>query len=158
MANISLTLYTNGFFGPVLKSPTQMGSLNTNNSVTNISRLGTFKYLQISSYIIRKTFLIYDFATAPFRISLYVYEENLSFFFYQRITINLSFYPWTKRIEEKQGLVNKNSNIQRRLCLWFLFSYSASLNGMSQCFKLSYSCIRITEISHRSFDSWANRI
>jgi hypothetical protein len=43
MANISLTLYTNGFFGLVLKSPTQMGSLSINNSVTNISRLGTFK-------------------------------------------------------------------------------------------------------------------
>ncbi len=43
MANISLTLYTNGFIGSVLKSPTQMGSLSINNSVTNISRLGTFK-------------------------------------------------------------------------------------------------------------------
>ena len=40
---ISLTLYTNGFFGSVLKLPTQMGSLSMNNSVTNISRLGTFK-------------------------------------------------------------------------------------------------------------------
>ncbi len=43
MANISLTLYTNGFFGSVLKSPTQMGSLSINNSVSNISRLDTFK-------------------------------------------------------------------------------------------------------------------
>jgi hypothetical protein len=43
MANISLTLYTDGFFVSVLKSPTQMGSLSVNNSVTNISRLGTFK-------------------------------------------------------------------------------------------------------------------
>ncbi len=43
MANISLKLYTNGFFGSVLKSPTQMGSLNMNNSFTNISCLGTFK-------------------------------------------------------------------------------------------------------------------
>ena len=42
MANICLTLYTNGFFGSVLKSPTQMGSFSINNSVTNISRLGTF--------------------------------------------------------------------------------------------------------------------
>jgi hypothetical protein len=45
MANISLTLYTNGFFGSFLKSPTQMGSLSINNSVTNISRLGTFNQL-----------------------------------------------------------------------------------------------------------------
>jgi hypothetical protein len=44
MANISLTLYTNGFFGSVLKSPIQMGSVSVNNSVTNISRLGTFKH------------------------------------------------------------------------------------------------------------------
>jgi hypothetical protein len=44
MANISLTLYTNGFFCSVLKSPTQMGLPSINNSVTNISRLGTFKY------------------------------------------------------------------------------------------------------------------
>jgi hypothetical protein len=43
MANISLTLYTNGFFGSVLMSPIQMGSLSVNNSVTNFSRLGTFK-------------------------------------------------------------------------------------------------------------------
>jgi hypothetical protein len=43
MENISLILYTKGFFGLVLKSPTQMGSLSINNSVTNISRLGTFK-------------------------------------------------------------------------------------------------------------------
>ncbi len=42
MANISPTLYTNGFFGLVFKSPTQMGSLSVHNSVTNISRLGTF--------------------------------------------------------------------------------------------------------------------
>jgi hypothetical protein len=42
MVNISLTLYTKGFFGSFLKSLTQMGSLNINNSVTNISRLGTF--------------------------------------------------------------------------------------------------------------------
>jgi hypothetical protein len=43
MANISLTLYTNGFFGSVLKSPIQVGQLSANNSVTNISRLSTFK-------------------------------------------------------------------------------------------------------------------
>jgi hypothetical protein len=43
MVNISLILYTKDFFGSVLKSPTQMGSLSKNNSVTNSSRLGTFK-------------------------------------------------------------------------------------------------------------------
>jgi hypothetical protein len=43
MANISLALYTNGFFGSVLKSPTHMGLLSMNNSFTNISCLGTFK-------------------------------------------------------------------------------------------------------------------
>ncbi len=43
MANISLILYTNGFFGSVLMSPIQVGSLRVNNSVTNFSRLGTFK-------------------------------------------------------------------------------------------------------------------
>jgi hypothetical protein len=42
MANICLTHYTNGFFASVPKSPTQMGSLSVYNSVTNISRLGTF--------------------------------------------------------------------------------------------------------------------
>jgi hypothetical protein len=44
MVNIILTLYTKGFFSSFLKSPTQMGSLSINNFVTNISRLGTFKY------------------------------------------------------------------------------------------------------------------
>jgi hypothetical protein len=43
MENISLTLYTNGFFGSVLKSCFQMGSLSVINSATNISRLGTFE-------------------------------------------------------------------------------------------------------------------
>jgi hypothetical protein len=43
MVNISLILYTKDFFGSFLKSSTQMGSLSINNSVTNISRLGTFK-------------------------------------------------------------------------------------------------------------------
>jgi hypothetical protein len=43
MANICLKLYTNAFFGSILKSPMQMGSLSVYNSVTNISRLGTFK-------------------------------------------------------------------------------------------------------------------
>jgi hypothetical protein len=38
------------------------------------------KYLLISSYI-RKPFLIYDFATAPLRISLYM--RNILFSFYQ---------------------------------------------------------------------------
>ncbi len=42
MPNISLTLYTNSFFGSILMSPIQMGSLSVNNLVTNISRLGTF--------------------------------------------------------------------------------------------------------------------
>ncbi len=45
MTKISLTLYTNGFYGSILKSPIQMGSLSVNNSVTNISRLGIFKQL-----------------------------------------------------------------------------------------------------------------
>jgi hypothetical protein len=43
MGNINPTVYTNGFFGSFLKSPTQMGSLSVDNSVTNISCLGTFK-------------------------------------------------------------------------------------------------------------------
>jgi hypothetical protein len=51
MENISLILYTKGFFGLVLKSPTQMGSLSVNNSVTNISRLGTFKELNMQDQV-----------------------------------------------------------------------------------------------------------
>jgi hypothetical protein len=47
MANICLTHYTNGFFASVPKSPTQIGSLSVYNSVTNISRLGTFKGAQV---------------------------------------------------------------------------------------------------------------
>jgi hypothetical protein len=49
MTNISITLYTNKFFGAVLKSPIQRGSLSVNNSVTNISRLGTFNLLPEST-------------------------------------------------------------------------------------------------------------
>ncbi len=43
MPNNSLTTHTNRFFGSFLKSPIQMGWLSIINSVTNISRLGTFK-------------------------------------------------------------------------------------------------------------------
>jgi hypothetical protein len=46
MANNSLTIHTNRFFGSFLKSPIQMGWLSIINSVTNISRLGTFKGAQ----------------------------------------------------------------------------------------------------------------
>ncbi len=42
MADNSLTIDRNRFLALVLKSPTQMGSLSIINSVTNISRLGTF--------------------------------------------------------------------------------------------------------------------
>jgi hypothetical protein len=55
MVNISLTLYTNGLFGSVLKSPIQMGWLSKNNSVTNISRLGTFNETWISDRIRKLT-------------------------------------------------------------------------------------------------------
>jgi hypothetical protein len=48
MANISQTLYTNSFLGSFLMSPIQMGSLSVNNSVTDISCLGTFKESKIT--------------------------------------------------------------------------------------------------------------
>jgi hypothetical protein len=56
MANICLTHYTNGFFASVPKSPTQMGSLSVYNSVTNISRLGTFKDKNISTTVVALEF------------------------------------------------------------------------------------------------------
>jgi hypothetical protein len=63
MANISLTLYTNGFIGSVLMSPIQMGSLRVNKSLTNISRLGTFKcYLPDESAAICHNFLVVSLA------------------------------------------------------------------------------------------------
>ncbi len=43
MADNSPTIDRNRFLALVLKSPTQMGWLSIINSVTNISRLGTFK-------------------------------------------------------------------------------------------------------------------
>jgi hypothetical protein len=50
MANISLTLHTNSFFGSILMSPIQMGSLSVNNSVTNISLLGTVNQIWMYRY------------------------------------------------------------------------------------------------------------
>jgi hypothetical protein len=52
MGNINPTVYTNRFFGSFLKSPTQMGSLSVDNSVTNISRLGTFNICNRSNTIL----------------------------------------------------------------------------------------------------------
>jgi hypothetical protein len=46
---------------------------------------GLVKYLRISSCI-RKPFLIYDYATAPF----FIYEENFIFFFISAHTHNIS--------------------------------------------------------------------
>jgi hypothetical protein len=51
MADNSLTIDRNRFLALVLKSPTQMGSLSIINSVTNISRLGTFN--KISNYCVQ---------------------------------------------------------------------------------------------------------
>jgi hypothetical protein len=51
MANISLTLSIFWFSPP--QSTTQMGSLSKKKSVTNMSRLGTFKYY-VSRYAKRK--------------------------------------------------------------------------------------------------------
>jgi hypothetical protein len=58
MANNSLTIHTNRIFALVLKSPIQMGWLRINNSVTNISRLGTFN-LKVPK---RENFLLAFFA------------------------------------------------------------------------------------------------
>ena len=49
------------------------------------------KYLRISSYI-RKPFLITDFATAPFRIFLYMRKILFSFLIVQPAKIEYSFH------------------------------------------------------------------
>ncbi len=45
----SVTRYTKDFFGSVLKSPTHMGSLSINNSVTNISLYHRERILRTST-------------------------------------------------------------------------------------------------------------
>jgi hypothetical protein len=80
------------------------------------------KYLRISSYI-RKPFLIYDYATAPLWISLYI--RKIDFLFYQCSLYSVHFfinifntrgaeggeyqqYPFTVQLtvwEDKQELV-----------------------------------------------------
>ncbi len=67
MANINLTLYTNCFIGSVLMSPIQMGSLRVNNSVTNISCLGTFKPLKMFMLLSRWYLLGHDKGHLPAR-------------------------------------------------------------------------------------------
>jgi hypothetical protein len=74
MENISLILYTKGFFGSVLKSPPQMGSLSINNSVTNISRLGTFKLYVI---IVHK-FMIACFLHVADLYLLHLYDKYIA--------------------------------------------------------------------------------
>jgi hypothetical protein len=82
MANISLTLYTNGFIGSFLKSPTQMGSLSINNS-SGISHawaplmqqvyipVQIFSATQLNNihYCSQKTF--FDAAKSTYQESLY---------------------------------------------------------------------------------------
>ena len=50
MADNSLTIDRNRFLALVLKSPTQMGWLSIINSVTNISRLGTFNVTEAQQF------------------------------------------------------------------------------------------------------------
>ncbi len=61
---------------------------NSYMTITASSYMG--KYLRISSYM-RKPFLIYDFATAPLKISLY--EENLIYIFISVISIYIRKSP-----------------------------------------------------------------
>ncbi len=63
--------------GLVPKSPIHIGLISAKNPKPNISHLGPFKCLRISSYI-RKPFLKYEYATDPIWISLY--EEKFVFF------------------------------------------------------------------------------
>ncbi len=86
MANISLTLYTNSFFGSILMSPIQVGSLSVNNSITNISRLGIFK-CNISHFIPVNnihTSLQYNkfsrYALHQYQISLKKFKGNAKLF------------------------------------------------------------------------------
>jgi hypothetical protein len=60
MADNSLTIDRNRFLALDLKSPTQMGWLSIINSVTNISRLGTFKarelkFGELAVHVYKKT-------------------------------------------------------------------------------------------------------
>jgi hypothetical protein len=52
-------------------------------------RKGFLKYEEMRKYLpyMRRQLVIYDFATAPFKISLYIYEENLIFFFIRVLTV-----------------------------------------------------------------------
>ncbi len=65
------------------------------------------KCANISPYL-RRPFLKYDFATAPFWISLYVYEENLIFFFISVATasevISPEIHVPISRVEIPQAL------------------------------------------------------
>ncbi len=100
MGNISPTLYTNGFFSSVLKSPIQMGSLSVNNSVTNISRLGTFNKEDLIKdsptdrrtliYIFEalKTVLFSVFAIMIFKMYCCLDVENILYNFF----LFLAFY------------------------------------------------------------------
>ncbi len=57
------------------------------------------KLLTLTIY--EEQLVIYDFANAPFWISLYVYEENLTFFFISAPIISVLFAMYHKIIETK---------------------------------------------------------
>ncbi len=105
MANISLTLYINAFFGSILKSPIQMGSLSVNNSVTNISRLGTFKNLFLTA-LVRKSAKFHDkSAKREFENSYNFVSTVLKVFFLIK-TVPLVSLCSTCQREKVQAVVN----------------------------------------------------
>ncbi len=77
MANISLALYTNVFFGSALKLPIQIGTLSIDNSVRNISRLGTFKvftnFYFVMSFLRFLCFIFYSLNMFTCMLFVYVY-------------------------------------------------------------------------------------
>ncbi len=68
------------------------------------------KYLRVSSYMYRKPFLTYDFATAPAWI--FLYDENLIFFFNQCTTWNYVILATTVLFQKKASSTSISSTLK----------------------------------------------
>jgi len=103
----------------------------------------------------RRSLVMYDFATAPFWISLYIYEESLIFFF-------ISERIWPPCPQAALQLF-----MQLRLPLQFIYRYikwkkhchpfvlrSASVDNTGQCITVEWDTIQICYMFSKVFYAW----
>ncbi len=112
----------------------RMEQLQSHIWLTASSYMG--KYLRISSYI-RKPFLIYDFATAPFWISLYM--TKILYSFYQCVALRIHSFEHSTDSKRLYLVRRDNKRKRPKLCLLSSFWLQTILPIYHTSFLTSHS-------------------